>query len=100
MIRGTTPTLLFTLPFDVNMIQVCSIAFAQNNKLVLEKQLEDCNITDKNTLSLKLTQEDTLLFKDSILTEIQLRVKTDSNDAIASNIIKVSTDKILKDGVI
>lgn len=102
MIRGTTPTLLFTLPFEVDKIQICYIAFAQNNKIILEKTSNDNDIEFENTdtLKVKLTQDETLLFEEDVIVEIQLRIKTVSNDVLASNIIKEKVEKILKDGVI
>ena len=37
MIRGTTPTLEFTLPFDTSLIAKMYITMAQNGKMALEK---------------------------------------------------------------
>ena len=99
MIRGTTPTLEFTLPFDVTLIENAYITFSQNGEVVLEKSLSDCE-KSVDKLTLRLTQEDTLKFISPNIVEIQLRVKTFENDALASNIIKTSVEKILKDGVI
>lgn len=99
MIRGTTPTLEFTLPFDVTLIENAYITFSQNGEVVLEKSLSDCE-KSADKLTLRLTQEDTLKFISPNIVEIQLRVKTFENDALASNIIKTSVEKILKDGVI
>ena len=99
MIRGTTPTLSFCLPFDVSLIKVASIVFSQNDEIKLEKTLDDCTIED-TTLTVKLSQDETLTLRDGIYTEIQIRVKMTSGDALASDIIKVQTGRILKDGVI
>lgn len=43
MIRGTTPTLEFTLPFDTSLIAKMYITMTQNGKTALEKTLSDCN---------------------------------------------------------
>ena len=43
MIRGTTPTLEFTLPFDTSLIAEIYVTMTQNGKTVLEKTLSDCN---------------------------------------------------------
>lgn len=37
MIRGTTPTLEFTMPFDISLIAEMYITLAQNGATVLEK---------------------------------------------------------------
>jgi hypothetical protein len=44
MIRGTTPTLEFTLPFDTSLIAEMYVTIAQGEKTVLEKTLSDCSI--------------------------------------------------------
>ena len=59
MIRGTTPTLEFTLPFDTSLIAEIYVTMTQNGKTVLEKTLSDCNCSG-TSVSLTLTQEDTL----------------------------------------
>lgn len=99
MIRGTTPKLEFTLPFDTEQLQEAFVTFAQNGSVVLDKPLSEC-ILDQNTLTVRLTQEDTLKLKEVYTTEMQIRARMLSGDALASNIIRVSTERILKDGVI
>ena len=97
MYRGTTPTLNFTLPFECRNITALSVAFAQEEKVVLEKAYEDC-VLEGNKISVTLTEDDTLLLdckKREV--EIQLRVGCGSS-RLASKIIKTSVDRILKDG--
>lgn len=100
MFRGTTPILTFGVPFDTSIIKQCYITFSQNDDIVLEKGLVDVKLLD-NAIVLPLSQEDTLLFdsKKRCVT-IQLRVLTDKDMALASKPIKITIDKILKDGVI
>lgn len=62
MIRGTTPTLEFTLPFDTSLIAEMYVTIAQGEKTVLEKTLSDCSCSG-TSVSLALTQEDTLRCK-------------------------------------
>ncbi|MBP3647191.1 MAG: hypothetical protein J6K55_12300 [Clostridia bacterium] len=99
MIRGTTPTLVFTLPFEAQQLEEAYISFAQNGKVVLEKTLSDCT-SHQNTLTVRLTQEETLKLKTDVNTEIQIRARTIAEEAVASDIIRVPTGRILKDGVI
>lgn len=99
MIRGTTPTLQFKLPFETSLLSAVYITFAQNEKAVIEKELHDCT-AEGRTLTLRLTQEDTLKLVHSANVAIQLRAKTNAGEALASNIITTSVYKILKDGVI
>ena len=99
MIRGTTPTLEFTIPFDTGLLAEAWVTFAQNKAVVLDKQLSECQC-DANKITVKLTQEDTLKLKHNCLTEIQIRARTIDGNAVASEIMTVSPDRILKDGVI
>lgn len=99
MIRGTTPTLTFELPFSVDLIKLVYITFSQNNALVFELTNSDCELSDK-TITTKLTQKQTLMFADKSNVSIQLRILTNDNTALASNIIYCNVDKILKDGEI
>ncbi len=97
MVRGTTPTFTFTLPFDGRQITALNICFAQQGQIVLEKTLSDC-VVEENAIRLALTEEETLLFDgDKGVVEIQLRVG--SGDArMASNIMITTVERILKDG--
>lgn len=99
MIRGTTPTLEFTLPIDTGQLAQAYVTFAQRGDVKLDKPLEECTREEKK-LIVKLTQEETLKLQDDRITEIQIRARTLAGDAFASNIIRESTDRILKDGVI
>ena len=99
MIRGTTPTLEFVLPFDTGQLSCAYVTVSQNRTVVVDKPLEDCNC-EKNKLSVRLTQEDTLKLESDCVSEIQIRAKTISGDTLASNIFRVDTHRILKDGVI
>ena len=99
MIRGTTPTLEFVLPFDTDQLAEAFVTLSQNGGVVIDKALTECNC-NRNELSVRLTQDETLKLKCDCVTEIQIRAKTLEDDAIASNIIRVNTGRILKDGVI
>ena len=97
MYRGTTPTITFTLPFDCNQITLLNVCFSQDKQIVLEKTLEDC-IIKGNTLSVNLTEKETLMFNNENGTvEMQLRVGIEEA-RMASNIMIVPVKRILKDG--
>ena len=97
MIRGTTPTLTFTLPFSTSTIRSLMLTFSQSGKEVFTLEKEDCTLDDTSVI-VHLTQEQTLKFLTTALVEIQMRVLTTDNQAIASEIITCSIDKVLKDG--
>lgn len=85
MYRGTTPTNVFRTDVDLENASVLFVSYKQNGKVVLEKSLEDVSIK-KTLVTVNLTQKETLLFQDGIVT-IQIRAKFPDNTAIASNLI-------------
>lgn len=98
MYRGTTPTNVFRTDVDLENASVLFVSYKQNGKVVLEKSLEDVSV--KRTLvTVNLTQKETLLFQDGIVT-IQIRAKFPDNTAIASNLIRTTAEEIVKDGEI
>ena len=99
MYRGTTPTLTFTLPFEVEQISKISLVFFQSHKLVFEKTKEDFTF-EGNNLILKLTEKETLQFNaSSNPVEMQFRVLV-NGDVIASKIMKVEVKRILCEEVL
>lgn len=102
MIRGTTPTLHFNLPFSASLIKAAEILlkYTDSNKTVLiEKTLEDCAI-GKTSIETVLTQEETLQLPAPATASVQLRVLTIDNIALATEIYHISVKKLLKEGVI
>ena len=109
IVRGTTQEQIFILPFYLERISQLYVTYFQDGEKILEKSLADGKFsTTENGFLVNLSQEDTLLFKPSKLTQpvksslviIQLRVKLDDNRALASDIIKERVYDVLKDGVI
>jgi len=98
MIRGTTPTLTFTLPFSTDEIDETYVTFAQHRMTKVEKTLDDCTLNG-NKLSVKLTQKDTLAFESDTKVEIQLGIKS-GQSVMRSKIITVDAERILKNGEI
>ena len=98
MRKGTTPTLTFELPFEVAMLSNAKVTINQEN-VQLEKRLADCETTE-NSLTVKLTQEETFLFDCNSRIKVQLRVVTLSGDALASDIFNISVAQCLDEEVI
>lgn len=101
MRRGTTPINTFTVPLDLSQATVF-ISYEQNNHVVVEKTGEDLVFgTDGEsyTITVNLTQEDTLSFVPGEVL-IQIRYVFPTGDADASNIIRTTAKRIIKDGVI
>lgn len=99
MIRGTTPTICFKLPFTEEQISELWLTINQRGEEVITKTKDDITY-DGETYSVKLTQEETLRLDDGQYAEIQLRMRTASGDALASQVERVEIQRILKDGVI
>lgn len=72
MIRGTTPTHTFEVPFDTGTIDELEIQYVQGRNAILTKIKDDCVLAE-NIIRVDLTQEETLRFKEGYAT-VQLRV--------------------------
>lgn len=99
MIRGTTPTLTFRLPFDTGLLAEAWVTFTQLDHIVVDKTLEDLEVLP-DALVLRLTQDETLMLQHEELVEIQIRARLTDDTAVASQKIRVGVDGILKEGVI
>lgn len=99
MIQGTTPTHKFNIPFNTESIERVRIVYEQAGDVVLTKENEGCTMTG-NTLIVRLSQEETLLFKSNVATRIQVHLRTKSGEAYASNLVRVSVYELLEKEVI
>lgn len=102
MIRGTTPTLLFRLPFSASQIKAAEITIKYVDNLkkeIMVKTLEDCTVEEKS-ISIMLTQEETLRFPAQTSVAVQLRVLTNDDVALATEPQYVKVKKLLSGDVI
>lgn len=99
MIRGTTPTHIFTLPFDVSLVADLRISYAQSDQEILVKTKADGTL-EGNTVKVTLSQKDTFLFDCKKMVMIQIRVLTTDGSALSSDIIYVKVDKCLNEEVL
>ena len=99
IIRGTTPTIEYELPFDTSVLSEVFVTISQSGNVIIEKEIGDCVLTDC-LLTVKLSQDETLSLSASRIAEIQVRMKTVDGDVLASDIYTDDVYKILKDGVI
>lgn len=99
--EGTTPTHTFELeevPFDLTTSKRIRLIYSQNNKVLFVKEKDDLTISE-TVIEHKLTQEETLAFDTRYFVEIQIRVLTEGNDALASDIITTTVGRLLEDEV-
>lgn len=106
--RGTTPTHIFSCPFEQQEISRIYITYMQQNQIKVEKVLNDITFNNDGTMEVSLTQMDTLLFNrytpddrtaDSMVL-IQIRARLTNGEVWASEIIRERIGDILKDGQI
>ena len=103
IIAGTTPTIEYT--FDtVTVANITTAVFTikQNGQPVIEKTLEDVTSITSETVTVQLTQDDTLKLNSALNVDIQIRAGFggDGGSRVRSNIVTASVEKILKDGAI
>lgn len=96
MVKGTTPTFTFTLPFDASTVEVAYLTFQQGNSVAFEKGMTSAT-TEGQSISFLVTQKDTLGLADSPDVTIQFRCKTSDGKVYASGLIEVPVVPTLKD---
>lgn len=92
--RGATCTHIFELPFVCDgYVQELSIIYKQGLRIVLTKDLEDCELTQdqySSVLTLELSSVDTLKFDENLLDiYVQLKVLTVVDETLYNAPIKL-----------
>ena len=95
--RGSTPIHVFELPFETDSIEKVRVTYSQNRRPVLSK--EDFVFLEKS-IETKLSQEETLLFTNDRLVEIQLKVLFKDGTVQVSDIMEMPCDRCLDNEVI
>lgn len=98
MIRGTTPSFTFKLPFPVDMVANAKVTLLQGETM-LEKKLCDCEASE-DTLTVRLTQEETFLFQCTAFIKVQLRVVTTRGEALSTPVYDVFVKTCLDEEVL
>lgn len=103
MIRGTTPSIKFhiTSMFEFETIEEVWITLKTwETEETFKYSATEVDIDAENkTITISLSQEDTLAFEDGTV-ELQLRLLDTNHLAYATDIFEVEMKRILKDGVI
>ena len=102
MIRGTTPTLSFNLPFSTSMIKSAEITIKYVDglkRILITKTLDECEVEEMR-IGARLTQEETLQFPAPSTVLVQLRVLTTDDTALATVPLSVKVKKLLTEDVI
>lgn len=102
MIKGTTPTITYNLPFESSLIKSAEIVVMYvdaNKEVLIVRNLADCTL-GKTSISTKLTQEETLKLPAPSTCEVQLRIVTTDETILATVPEKVTVKRLLKEDVI
>ena len=95
LIPGETISHQFTIPFLVSEIHSVYVSYKQKDDIILERNVPSRNIEqiedDKSQVTVVLSQDESLLFKDDCAYTIQLNVITTFGSRIASNEIRSRT---------
>ena len=100
MRRGTTPTFQFSIDFDLTDWDVY-VTFTQgSNRLLTRKDAVIAATEDGCTVTVELTQEETLAFKVGKASAQVRAEKNDGADAVATTIFDFTVGDILLNGEI
>jgi hypothetical protein len=101
MYRGTTPTITLKLNTDFDFDNIKQIWFTvATSAKKLTKTLKDVTInSEKSTISVNLTQEETLMFAPGTVS-VQARILTNDGEAFATPIKTTTISQVLEGGVI
>lgn len=102
LIRGTTPTIIITVQTEIDLHQASEvwIYISQQNKVKVDKQLDDVTFDyEERTMSVTLSQEDTLALKEGEAL-FQIRLLLMDGTALATLASKVDVKPVYKQGVI
>ncbi len=99
IIRGTTPSLAFALPFEAALVSDFFLTFkqAENEKYTLDKSIKDAAVYSK-TVVISLSQTDTLKLYPGVC-EMQVRLKAEG-ELYASPVMRIKIADVLKNEVI
>ena len=102
LIRGTTPTIVITVQTEIDLHQVSEvwIYISQQNKVRVDKQLEDVTFDYENRkMTVTLSQDDTLALKEGEAL-FQIRLLLVDGTALATLASKVDVKPVYKPGII
>ena len=106
MIRGTTQNLKFDIGINADKVSQLWLTFSrynQENAEIITKTIDEVTLDGTNII-VDLSQEETLLLNDRNLNNkivyIQLRALLNDGQALASNVVEITVNHLLKGGVL
>lgn len=98
MVRGTTPTHTWELPFDASMAKRVRVIYGQNNKVLFVKEKDECEI-EGNIIKVTLSQEETFMFDSRYYAQLQIRVLFEDGSTVSTNISEIVVGETLEEEV-
>lgn len=98
--QGSTPSLYFNTNAPLYNVREIYMTFRQRGVIVLEKDKTAIGIVDKDTIRVKLAQEETLLLSSKYDIEPQLRIKYNDGSVVGSSIVPFKIEEVIKYEVI
>lgn len=99
MRRGTTAIYRIHLPVEEKNVKELEITYSQDGKVILVKGKGDC-IFEGQTALVKLTQEETFMFKDNCKAKYQSRLLTVDGSVFGSNVEIIDVKESLSEEVL
>lgn len=100
MIRGSTPTLKFELPLEIdNNVTKLRLTFKQNGEIVFEKTEKDIVINEQ-FFTVRLTQEETLMFDSSCPIRMQVKIRTTDGNVVPSDVVLIECKDVLSEEIL
>lgn len=100
MRRGSTPTLKFELPLEIdNNVTKLRLTFEQNDKTVVEKTEKEIMINEQ-FFSVQLTQEETLSFDSSCPIRMQVKIRTTDGNVVPSDVVLIECKDVLNEEIL
>lgn len=94
IIQGTTPTHIFKLSTSTNLIKDVMITYIQDKNIVFTKTLADTKQHDK-TITVELTQEETMKFSHLLNVRIEFSVLTQNNKVIKKIFKNIPVEEVI-----
>lgn len=101
MYRGTTPTIVFNINSDLDFSLLSQVWVTFKSQTVeVTKDMSQIGLDNENRkISVRLSQTETLSFINQCV-ETQIRFLLSDGTALATNIVKLPMNAVLKGGVI
>lgn len=100
---GSTPTITFSLPFEVGKIAKFRAVFYVNYSRIITKENPDVTFEKvddderiKGTASIKFSQEESLLFPVNSKGKCQLHIKLYDGTVLTSTVMEYETSELLQ----